>query len=77
MPLGLGDPRSCIVLPVSPTIVFVAAHDHGFAGWLAGRMHTELAKAFNKAVVCQARKFVWATDDSQIEFVRRHIGTGA
>jgi hypothetical protein len=26
-------------------------------------------------VVCQARKFVWATDDSQLEFVRRYIGT--
>ena len=26
-------------------------------------------------MICQARKFVWATDDSQLEFVRRHIGT--
>jgi Protein of unknown function (DUF4238) len=75
MPWGLGDPRACIVLPVSPTVVFVAAHDSGFAGRLAGRKHTELAKMFNKAVVCQARKFVWATDDSQLEFVRRYIGT--
>jgi Protein of unknown function (DUF4238) len=75
MPLGLGDPRAYIVLPVSPTVVFVAAHDRGFAGWLARRKHTELAKVFNKAVVCQARTFVWAIDDSQLEFVRRHIGT--
>jgi Protein of unknown function (DUF4238) len=75
MPLGLGNPRAYIVLPVSPTVVFVAAHDRGFAGWLATRKHTELAKMFNKAVVCQARKFVWATDDSQLEFVHRHIGT--
>jgi hypothetical protein len=75
MPLGLGDPRASIVLPVSPSVVFVAAHDRVFASWLAGQKDTELAKAFNKAVVCQARKFVWATDDSQLEFVRRHIGT--
>jgi hypothetical protein len=34
-----------------------------------------IAKEFNKAVICQARKFVWATDDSQLEFVNRHIGT--
>src|SRR5262249_41018510 len=75
MPLGLGDPRASIVLPVSPSVVFVAAHDRVFASWLAGQKDPELAKAFNKAVVCQARKFVWATDDSQLEFVRRHIGT--
>jgi hypothetical protein len=75
MPLGLGDPRAYIVLPVSPTVVFVAAHNRGFSDWLATRKHTELAKVFNKAVVSQARKFVWATDDSQLEFVRRHIGT--
>jgi len=75
MPLGLGDPRAYIVLPVSPTIIFVAAHDRDFAGWLARQKHTELVKEFNKAVVCQARKFVWATDASQLEFVRRHIGT--
>ena len=75
MPLGLGNPRAFIVLPVSPTVVFVAAHDRDFADWLAGRKHNELAKVFNKAVVCQARKFVWATNDSQLEFIRRHIGT--
>src|SRR5262249_37706654 len=50
MPLGLGDPRAYIVLPVSPTVVFMAARDRGFAGWLAGRKHTDLAKVFNKAV---------------------------
>jgi hypothetical protein len=32
-------------------------------------------KVLNKAVVSQARKFVWATDDSQLSFVRRYIGT--
>ena len=28
----------------------------------------------NEAVVRQARQYVWATDDSQIGFVRKHIG---
>jgi hypothetical protein len=55
--------------------LFVAAHDPAFACWLAGQKHPELAKVINKAVVCQARKFVWATDDSQLEFVRRYIGS--
>lgn len=75
MPLGLGDPRAYIMLPVSPTVLFMAARDPAFARFLAGRKHTDLVKMLNKAVVCQARKYVWAADDSQLEFVRRHIGT--
>jgi hypothetical protein len=75
MPLGLGDERAYIALPVSPSILFVAAYDRGFCSFLARRKHTELVKLINKAVVCQARKFVWAADASQLEFVRRHIGT--
>jgi hypothetical protein len=75
MPLGLADPRAHIMLPVSPTILFVAAHNPDFARFIASLDHTHLVKTINKAVVCQARKFVWATDNSQLEFVRRHIGT--
>src|SRR5262245_43046873 len=40
MPLGLGDPRASIVLPVSPSVVFVAAHDRVFSSWLAGQKDT-------------------------------------
>jgi hypothetical protein len=75
MPLGLGDPRAHIVLAATPTVLFVAAHDQGFAGSVARWNHTDLVKMLNKAVVSQARKFVWATDDSRLEFVRRYIGT--
>ena len=75
MPWGLGDTRAYIALPVSPTVLFVAAHDPAFARSLAGLKQTELVEVLNMAVVCQARKFVWATDDSRLEFVRRHIGT--
>jgi hypothetical protein len=73
MPLGLGDPRAYIALPVSPTILFLAARDPGFAGSVARCNHTKLVKLLNKALVTQARQFVWATDDSQIEFIGRHI----
>jgi hypothetical protein len=75
MPWGLGDPRAYIALPVSPTVLFVAAHDPTFARSLAGLKQTELVWVLNSEVVCQARKFVWATDESQLELVRRHIGT--
>ena len=29
----------------------------------------------NKTVVSQAREYVWGVDDSQLAFVRRHMGT--
>lgn len=74
MPLGLGDPSAYIALPVSPTVLFVAARNPGFAQSLSRWRHTDLVKVLNKVVVSQARKFVWATDDRQIEFVSCHIG---
>jgi|SRR5579862_442930 len=75
MPFGLADRRAYIALPVSPTILFVAAHDTDFAKTVASWNKTKLVKELNKAVVCQARQFVWGTDDSQLDFVRRHIAT--
>jgi hypothetical protein len=75
MRFGLGDPRTHIVLAVSPSVLFVAAPDRGFAHSLSCRKHQDVVKVVNKAVVCQARKFVWATDESQLEFIRRHIAT--
>jgi Protein of unknown function (DUF4238) len=73
MPLGLGDPQAYVALAASPSVLFVAARDQGFAGFIAGWKHTDLVKVLNKTVVSQARKFVWATDDSQLEFIRRNI----
>jgi Protein of unknown function (DUF4238) len=73
IPFGLGDPQAYIALPVSPSILFLAARDRGFASSVARWKHTDLVKLLNKAIVSQARQFVWAADDSQLEFVRRYI----
>jgi Protein of unknown function (DUF4238) len=75
MPFGLGDPQAYIALPVSPSILFLAARGPGLARSVARWKHTDLVKMLNKAIVSQARQFVWATDDSQLEFVRRYIST--
>jgi len=75
MPFGLGDPRAYIGLPVSPTVLFLASRNPDFAKTVASWNPTKLAKELNKVVVCQARQFVWAVDDSQLEFVRRHIAS--
>jgi Protein of unknown function (DUF4238) len=75
MPFGLSDRRAYIALPVSPTLLFLAAHDNGLATSIARQEQTGVAKLLNKVVVSQARQYVWATDSSQLEFVRRHLST--
>lgn len=75
MPLGLGNPRAHIALPIGPHRLFVAAYSDQFAKALPVASHTKIVKLMNVDVVRQGRQFVWGTDDAQIEFVRKHIGT--
>lgn len=74
-PIGLGDPRAYIAFPVNSNTIFLASNDPHLAGKIAGGDHTKAAKLLNKTVVAQAQEFVWGVDETQIEFVRRHMGT--
>lgn len=74
-PLGLNDRGAYIALPLAPRLLFLVAHDEGAAKAISSASHTAVVEEMNKAVVAQAREFVWASDDSQLEFVRRHMGT--
>jgi len=74
-PLGLGDPRAYIAMPVSPTTIFLASNDATLAGRVGGGDHTKAAKLLNLTVVSRAREFVWGNDDQQLEFVRAHFGS--
>jgi hypothetical protein len=74
MPLGLADPNAYISLPVSPRILFVAAHSHGLASMLRAASPTEVARKNNQHVVEQARKFAWGSDASQLTFIQKHFG---
>ena len=60
----MGRADSDIALPVSPTVLFVAAHDPAFARSLAGWKQTELVKVLNKAIVCHARIGTWRPSSS-------------
>lgn len=74
-PLGLGDPKAYIALPVAPRMLFLAAHSERLAKSISGRNHTETVKRMNKTVVSQAREFAWGSNDSQLAFVSKHTGT--
>jgi hypothetical protein len=73
-PAGLASPKAYIALAISPDTVFLASNDPEMQSWAKSQPHTQLAKGLNKSVVTQAREYIWGTDDSQIEFVRKHFG---
>jgi Protein of unknown function (DUF4238) len=74
-PLGLSDPLAYIALPIGPRTLFLASNDATLAGRIAHGDPSNVVKLMNKAVVSQAREFVWGVDDSQLRFVKNHIGT--
>ena len=74
MPLGLADPNAYISVPVSPRILFVAAHKQQMADTLRDANPTDVVRKNNQRVIEQARRFVWGSTDSQIAFVRKHFG---
>jgi hypothetical protein len=74
MPLGLADPNAYISVPVSPRILFVAAHKQEMADALRNANPSDVVRKNNQRVIEQARRFVWGSTDSQITFVRKHFG---
>jgi hypothetical protein len=74
-PLGFDDPRAYVALPVAPRLLFFAAHNEGLAKAISGANHTETVKRMNRTVVTQAREFVWGSNDSQLGFISKHMGS--
>lgn len=73
---GLSYDNSHLLLPVSPTRLFLATRtaevEHQFANVMSRR---ELVKKCNRHVIRRARKYAWNFDDAEVEFVRRHLST--
>src|SRR3979411_794447 len=74
MPFGLREPNAYIALPVSPRILFIAAHDPGIPNAISRTNPTEIVRKNNQRVIEQARRFVWGTPDSQLTFIQKHFG---
>jgi hypothetical protein len=72
---SLADPKAYIALPVSPTNLFVAAHNQDMADALRKADPTDVVKKINnERLIQQARKYVWGATDSQLSFVQKHFG---
>jgi hypothetical protein len=42
---------------------------------ISDERHTEVARKLNRKIVSKADEFVWGSDDSQLAFVAKHLGT--
>lgn len=73
--LGLGDSRAFITLPLTPTLLFIAARTADSIANLRRHSPRRLVRARNASAVKMARDYVWATDRSQEKFIRRHYGS--
>jgi hypothetical protein len=72
---GLAAKEAYIVLPVSPSMLFVAGHNDTWAKRLSAANPTEVVKRINLTIVSQARKLVWGVNDQQIRFVRNRLSS--
>jgi hypothetical protein len=77
-PVGLfniKDAKGMITLPISPTMLFVAVNDPQIFDHLRGRKPREIVGHVNTHLVTRARRFVWAADQSQTPFIKKHMST--
>lgn len=73
-PLPLADPSAYLALPVDPHTLFLASKKWGLEKELSTYPQSELVDNINFAVISQARQFVWAIDETQMENVQKYIG---
>ncbi|MGT2437804.1 DUF4238 domain-containing protein [Bradyrhizobium betae] len=75
---GLAYDDAHLLLPVSPTRLFLATQTAEMEQYFAYRIpRRELVKICNRHVVRRAQKYVWNIDDSELDFVRKHLSVEA
>ena len=71
---GIRQPDAQIVVPLSPSKLFIAANDAQILQNLIAIDAREISARLNDAVVRQAEKYFFAVDDSQFAFVANRLG---
>jgi hypothetical protein len=72
----LGSPDAYLTLPIGPRHLFIAFRRPDFLRRaFESQSHTAIARAVNRAVVCQAREYVWAFSGADAAFVEKNICT--
>lgn len=75
MPNGLGNQDSFVAMPIGQKQLFLAATSPDFKRVLRSQKPLEVVKRVNKATVKGAREYVWGGDETQAEFVRKHLAS--
>jgi hypothetical protein len=72
---GLDTPTSVIIMPISPSRIFVASNNAQTEAEVGAVFQSSRGVAqVNERVACQSRKYVWGRDDSQLDFVSKRLG---
>lgn len=71
---GLVVENAHIVIPISPSQLFVAVRNKSTWDYIRKIRLDELATSVNNKVAEQARKYVYGTDDRQLRFVANRLG---
>lgn len=71
---GLIRPDAHIVMPLSPTRLFIAVRNNSTFDQIMQMTSNQLAYATNDAVALRARTYVYCVDNSQLRFVANRLG---
>jgi hypothetical protein len=71
---GMGHPHSHLVMPISPTQCFLAANTIEVENEIQSLDPKEFMGRINDKMACQARKYVYGVDGSQLRFVSNRFG---
>ena len=70
---NIWEPEGRISIPINPTKLWVAAANPAMIDRLRKRCPTVTVKWFNRLTVGRARKYVWAPDLSQTDFIEKNM----
>lgn len=71
----LKEPGGLLAIPISPTKLFLAANDEATFAKVRPAKADQLVENSNRFVVSRARRFVWAADESQTDYIAEKMST--
>jgi hypothetical protein len=72
---AIKEPDGNIIMPISPDRVFAAAHSEKLLLTINEHMqHGGGVQILNQRIVRQARKYVWGTNDTALQFIEPRLG---
>jgi hypothetical protein len=71
---GLTGPDAHLALPISPNHIFLAVNDNRVLRAIQAMNPREVLYNSNDRIASQAKKYVYGTDDTHLEFVEPRLG---